>query len=217
MAHPDRSYLPAAGHDRWLAFYDPMVKLLGADSARTTLLDHADLQPGHRVLDIGCGTGTFVSHIKTLYPDVEVVGLDPDPKALARASRKSQRGGVSIQLDQGFADELPYPDRSFDRVFSCFMFHHLPAAERESALREVRRVLKPTGRFHLVDFSTPESHTSGRLSTWLHSGHRLKDNTDERILGVMRRAGLLDPRRLEARHLLVGHIAYFQASVPASG
>jgi len=216
MAQFGISYLPAAGLDRWLPFYDPMVKLLGAGSARAALLEQAQLQAGYRVLDIGCGTGTFVSHIKESFPDVEVVGLDPDPKALARARRKSERGGLAIQLDQGFADQLPYPQHSFDRVFSCFMFHHLPAAEREASLREVRRVLKPTGRFHLLDFSTPEAHSSGRLSTWLHSGHRLKDNTDERILGMMRQAGLADPRRLQQRHLLVGHIAYYQALVPAS-
>jgi ubiquinone/menaquinone biosynthesis C-methylase UbiE len=217
MAHSGRSYLPAAGHDRWLPFYDPMVKLLGADSARAALLEQADLRPGYRVLDIGCGTGTFVALVKQLHPDVEVVGLDPDPKALARARRKSLRSGVSIQLDQGFADELPYPEHAFDRVFSCFMLHHLAPPEREAALREVRRVLEPTGRFHLLDFSTPAAHSSGRFTTWLHSGHRLKDNTDERILGLMRQAGLADPQRLGARHLLVGHIAYFQASVPASG
>jgi len=45
-----------------------------------------------------------------LSSNVEVVGLDPDPKALARARRKGQRATLSIQLDQGFSDELPYPE-----------------------------------------------------------------------------------------------------------
>ena len=61
--------------------------------------------------------------IKRLHPDVDVVGLDPDPKALARAKRKAERSAVSIRLDQGFSHELPYPEASFDRVFSTFMFH----------------------------------------------------------------------------------------------
>jgi len=175
-------------------------------------LEQADLQPGQRVLDVGCGTGTFVTLIQERYRDVEVVGLDPDPKALARARRKSERGGFPIQLDQGFAADLPYADASFDRVFSCFMFHHLPAEERAATLREVRRVLRPAGRLHLLDFSMPEAHSPGWFSTWLHSGHRLKDNTDERILGLMQQAGLSDPQRLGERQLLVGHIAYYQAS-----
>jgi SAM-dependent methyltransferase len=56
-----KAYLPAVGHDWLLPLYDPVVKLLGADIARRALLDQAKLQAGHRVLDIGCGTGTFAT------------------------------------------------------------------------------------------------------------------------------------------------------------
>src|SRR5215469_6148214 len=93
MQEVRRAYLPAAGHDWALPFYDPFVKLLGADAARRTLLQQADLRPGNRVLDIGCGTGTFVELIKRVHPEVSVVGLDPDPKALARAKKKAARAG----------------------------------------------------------------------------------------------------------------------------
>ena len=85
----------------------------------------------------GCGTGTLATLIKGLYPDVNVVGLDPDPKALARAQRKAERLVVSIRLDRGFSHELPYPEASFDRVFSTFMFHHLLPDKREATLCEV--------------------------------------------------------------------------------
>ena len=90
IEHSRRTFLPAAGRDWLLPFYDPFVKLLGGDQARQRLLDQAALQDGHRVLDIGCGTGTFAVLIKRVHPDVEVVGLDPDPKALARAHRKAE-------------------------------------------------------------------------------------------------------------------------------
>jgi ubiquinone/menaquinone biosynthesis C-methylase UbiE len=216
MAEPGRTYLPAAGHHWSLPLYDPLVRLLGGNAARALLLDQAAVRPRHRVLDIGCGTGSLVVLIKSKYPNVEVVGLDPDPKALALARRKGQRAALSIELDQGFSDELPYPEGSFDRVFSSFMFHHIEAAEKVTTLREVRRVLKPGARFHLLDFATPDSSSAGRLARWLHSSHRLKDNSDERILSLMRQAGLSDPKRLAGRALLVGHIAYYQASVPAS-
>src|SRR5437764_7482027 len=94
MMESSRTYLPAAGHDWSLPLYDPIVKLLGGDAARKALLEQAALRPGQRVLDVGCGTGTLATLIKQLYPDVEVVGLDPDPKALARARRKAARAGV---------------------------------------------------------------------------------------------------------------------------
>ena len=216
MIGTHRTYLPAAGRHWSLPLYDPVVKLLGGDGARELLLAHAAVRPSHRVLDIGCGTGSLVVSIKRQYPNVEVVGLDPDPRALERARRKGQRAGLSIQLDRGFSDDLPYPEGAFDRVFSSFMLHHLETAEKEATLREVRRVLKPGARFHLLDFATPESNSVGRLARWLHSSHRLKDNSDEQILSLMRQAGLADPKRIAGRALLVGHIAYYRASAPTA-
>lgn len=213
MAETGRTYLPAAGYHWSLALYDPVVKLLGGDMARAMLLEQAAVRPGHRVLDIGCGTGSLLVQIKRNYPDVEVVGLDPDPRALARAKRKSRRPALSFQLDQGFADELPYADDTFDRVFSSFMFHHLEDVNRTRTLREVRRVLKPGARLHLMDFVEAASVSAGRAVTrWIHSGPRLKDNSDERILSLMREAGFPEPKRIAGRAVLLGDIAYYQAS-----
>ncbi len=213
MVEPGRIYLPAAGHHWSLPLYDPLVKLLGGNAARALLLEQAAVRPGHRVLDIGCGTGSLLVLIKSKHPNVEAVGLDPDPRALERARRKARRAAFSIQLDQGFSDELPYPEGAFDRVFSSFMLHHLEPAEKETTLREVRRVLRPGARFHLLDFATPDS--AGPLARRLHSSHRLKDNSDDQILSLMRRAGLSDAQRVAGRSLLIGHIAYYEALVPA--
>src|SRR5258708_14721202 len=100
MATPSkRTYLPAAGRDSFLPVYDLMTKLMGADQARRGLLQQAQIRPGHRILDIGCGTGSLSIQVKRLHPGTDVVGLDPDPKALARASRKAARATVSIQFD----------------------------------------------------------------------------------------------------------------------
>src|SRR5262245_29839820 len=108
-----RTYLPAAGHDWLLPLYDPLMRLLGGDGARRALLDQSTIRPGERILEVGCGTGTLVLLIKRLHSDVDVVGMDPDSKALARARRKAQREGIAIQLDCGFADQLPYAAASF--------------------------------------------------------------------------------------------------------
>ena len=214
-----RTFLPAAGHDFFLPFYDPLVKLLGGERARRALLGQAGLRPHQRVLDVGCGTGTLAVLIKTLHPDVDVVGLDPDPKAVGRAQRKAARVGVSIRLDVGFSDELPYADGSFDRVFSSFMLHHLPADEKERSLSEIRRVLAPGGSFHLLDFSGPGHASGGFMSRWLHSHDRLRDNSEGRVLDLMRRAGFAEPALVGRGALLFGHVQvdYYQAGgvVPA--
>jgi ubiquinone/menaquinone biosynthesis C-methylase UbiE len=211
-----RTYVPAAGHDWFLPLYDPIVKLLGGDPARRALLDQAAIRPGHRVLDVGCGTGSLAILIKRLHPDVDVVGLDPDPRALARARRKAKRAAVSIRFDRGFSDELPYPGASFDRVFSSLMLHHLQPGEKEKTLREVRRVLTPGGSLHVLDFGGPESTPDGLLARFLHSGHRLRDNAEGRILALMRQAGFADPKKVAHRSMGFLRIAYYQASVPTS-
>jgi SAM-dependent methyltransferase len=217
MEETQKPYLPAAGHDWMLPLYDPLVKLLGGDVARRTLLEHALIRSGQRVLDIGCGTGTLIVLIKRLHPDVDVVGLDPDPEALGRARRKAQRASVPVQLDRGFSDALPYPDASVDRVFSSFMFHHLQPGEKEGMLREVRRVLKPGGIFSLLDFGGPESGESGFWARLIHSSHHLSENSAERILALMSQAGFADPKKVGEGTMFFGRVRinYYQASMPS--
>jgi ubiquinone/menaquinone biosynthesis C-methylase UbiE len=207
-----RTYLPAAGYDLFLPLYDLMARVLGADQARQSLLDQPQLRSARRVLDIGCGTGTFAVLLKKRFPKVEIIGLDPDQKALARAKRKSERAGVSIQFDQGFADELHYESGSFDVVFSSFMFHHLDGKDREKVLHELRRVLKPAGTFYLLDFEVSETGAGKVLFRMFHSSQRLRDNSEERILTLMRDAGFSGSKKIATRPVLFGfaRAAYYR-------
>lgn len=208
-----RTYLPAAGHDWLLPFYDPIVKLVGGEAVRRALLDQAKLQPGHEVLEIGCGTGALTTVVKREYPEANVVGLDPDPKALARAKRKAAATGVAIQFDQGFAGGLPYADASFDRVLSAFMFHHLPAEEKEKTLREVRRVLRPGGEFHMLDFEGSEDSGHGFLANLVHSREQMRDNSKARVIGLMQQAGFASAEKVGRRKMLFARTAYYRATV----
>ncbi len=88
MAETHRTYIPASGQDWALPLYDPMVRLLGGDGARRRLVEQARLQPGHRALEIGCGTGSLLLAIKRRHPHVELTGLDPDTKALDAAAQE---------------------------------------------------------------------------------------------------------------------------------
>jgi ubiquinone/menaquinone biosynthesis C-methylase UbiE len=211
MGESRKSYLPAARYDWALPLYDPVVRFLGADKARRLLLDHAAPGPGQQILDVGCGTGSLLILVKRMIPDVEVTGIDPDPQALARARRKAERECVSVQFDEGFSDELPYPDKSFDRVFSSFMFHHLPAGEKAETLSEVRRVLKAGGSFHMVDFGMPESTRAGLLSRLLHSGHRFEANAPSRVLALLREAGFAEATKTRDGSMFIWRITYYKA------
>src|SRR6516225_3784261 len=147
-----RRYLPGMGLGWLLPLYDPFTRLIGIQAVHQKLADQAELDSAQRVLEIGCGTGNLALLVKRIRPQLDVVGLDPDPKALARAGRKARRAGLPLELDCGFADELPYADGSFDRVLSSLMFHHLEADLRGPSLRQVLRVLRPGGALHLMDF-----------------------------------------------------------------
>jgi ubiquinone/menaquinone biosynthesis C-methylase UbiE len=212
MASTQRAFIPAATYDWLLPLYDPLSKLLGSEAAQRELIGQAGLRPGQRVLEIGCGTGNVVVLIRSLSPSVDVVGLDPDPKALARAQRKVARLGAAIQLDRGFSDELPYPERTFDRVLSSLMFHHLDVEVKRRTLAEVRRVLKPQGSFHLLDFG-PAPGDRG-LFTRMFDEH-VKDNSPDTILGLMRTARFADPTTIADQRWFFARIFFYRASVPA--
>lgn len=209
-----RTYLPAAGRDLFLPLYDSVAKLLGADQARQGLLEQPKLHSAKHVLDIGCGTGTFAVLLKRRFPKIEVMGLDPDHKALARAKRKSELSGVSIRFDQGFADELPYESGSFDVVFSSFMFHHLEGKNREKTLREVHRVLKPAGTFYLLDFEASQTGSRQGIFRMFHSSERLRDNSEDRILSLMRSAGFCESKKIATLPVLFGfgHAGCYEGS-----
>ena len=92
---------------------------------------------GKDVLDIGTGDGRLVWLIAPMARSV--VGLDPDPAALAVARRKASRRRLAVEWRQGFAGQLPLADQSVDHVLSAFMFHHLDAGQKPAALLEAQQ------------------------------------------------------------------------------
>lgn len=205
---PERNYVPAASLDVLLPAYDPIMRLFGFARALRPLVEQGELLSHHAVLDIGCGTGALDLLIKEAHPEVTLTGIDPDPRALARAARKAQRAGMAIRFDRGFADALPYPDGAFDRVFSSMMLHHVPRAEKPGLLREVRRVLKPGGRLELLDFA---GGTHSFLAHVLH-GRTASDAANTRLLDRMQEAGFAAARRVATRSTPFGALAYYQAA-----
>lgn len=193
-------YLPGMGKAWLLPLYDPLTRLLGVRGVHRELLERAQLAPGLRVLEIGCGTGNLALAAKRREPDAEVTGLDPDPAALDRGRRKAARARVSVRFDQGFAQALPYADGSFDRVLSSLMLHHLDDADRPRALREVRRVLAPGGSLHVLDFAG--SH---------HGPRRLRDHADGRIPEMLLAAGFTEAGPAGHTRTRAGRCAFWTA------
>jgi ubiquinone/menaquinone biosynthesis C-methylase UbiE len=204
-------YLPAAGHDAFLPFYDLLTAALGAPRLHRTLLDQAGLVAGQRVLEIGCGTGNLSLRAKKRHPGVDVVASDPDPLALARAQRKA-RNLQGIRFERGYAQRLPYPDTSFDRVLSALMLHHLDRDTKAAAAAEVFRVLRPGGSLHVVDFAEGMPGMHGFLARRMASGHLAGADDLPRLLGA---AGLECVKVASHRHRVLGEVTYYRATRPA--
>jgi ubiquinone/menaquinone biosynthesis C-methylase UbiE len=209
---PERPYLAGMGKHWLLPLYDPLTRLVGIPRLHRRLLDQAGLRAGQQVLEIGCGTANLLLAAKKAAPGIGAVGLDPDPTALARASRKARRRGLDVRLDRGYADALPYDDESFDVVLSSLMLHHLPTEEKEPAAREVRRVLRPGGRLHVVDIGGHGSEHDGLMARRGHGKRHLHETSGEAIPELLRRAGFPDVTEVDTRAGRLGRFTWYRAA-----
>ena len=127
-------------HTRMAQSYDrdePHFRPENKAKVQENLLRVAERVGMGRMLDIGCGTGFVISLLAETFEEIH--GIDPTPAMLARVD--VSRGNVT--LHDGVAEELPFPDASFDLVTAYSVFHHL--ADHRPALAEAARVLRPGG------------------------------------------------------------------------
>jgi ubiquinone/menaquinone biosynthesis C-methylase UbiE len=206
-------YLPAAGRDAFLPFYDMFTAVLGASKVHRALIDQAELTDGQRVLEIGCGTGNLSIRAKRAHPGVELIGSDPDPLALARAERKA-RGLKGIRFERGYGQRLPYPDAAFDRVLSALMLHHLDQDTKAATAAEVLRVLRPGGSLHLVDFGGQTHGMHGILARRVVKSGHVADNTGDSLPQLLTAAGFDRVQMTTHRHRIMGQIIYCRATRP---
>jgi len=184
-------YIPALGYRFLTPFYDFIQKFVVRDVRyKTMLIEQANIQPGHHVLDLGCGTGTLAIMTKQAQPSADVAGLDADPDMLKVANYKKNQAKLDVKFDAGFTNNLPYPNGSFDRVLSSIMIHHLKTPDKEKTAREIFRVLKPGGQLHIIDFGKPVTWYGKLLGPSLHRFEEANDNIDGKLPEIFGAPGL---------------------------
>jgi SAM-dependent methyltransferase len=114
-------------------------------------LRHLALVSTERVLDAGCGSGAITRAIAKSIPDGKAIGVDREPKYIDFAGRKADSEGIeNIGFEIGDVLDLPFEDSSFDVVWSKHLLQWVP--DRDRAINEFKRVLKPCGRVICCNF-----------------------------------------------------------------
>jgi ubiquinone/menaquinone biosynthesis C-methylase UbiE len=158
---------------------------------RTASLAVATVAAPDRVLDLGCGTGYLLRVLAGCYPDAEkLVGIDASPEMVKTAIGTAGDGRLTFAV--GVAEQIGYPDETFDLIVSTTSFDHW--SDQQAGLDECVRVLRRGGRLVLVD------QFSRWLTPTLLIGRRGKARTRRRATGLLLRAGFCCPRwhRLQA-------------------
>ena len=211
----DAAFTPAAGRPEWTPFYDLAIALLTREGRwRRALLRQTAPAPGDRILDVGCGTGTFAVMLRRAEPRASVAGLDPDADVLARARAKAAKAEAEVAFRQGFARDADAEGARFTKIVSSLVFHQVPMEEKRAGLASMWRALVPGGTLHVADYGlqrTPLMRTAFRQVQRLDGF----DNTEPNARGVlpelMREAGFVSVEETEVIPTLTGSISLYRA------
>lgn len=126
MTDTDRDFVPALGKSGSLDRYDAAIALMTREKRwRSDLLKLVAPQPGDRIVDIGCGTGTLAIALKGGEPESEILAVDPDPAVLEIAQSKARTAGADIHWFEAMGDALDgiAALQECDKIVSSLVFH----------------------------------------------------------------------------------------------
>ncbi len=130
----------------WAPFYDAIVATIGFGASRRRSIEYLRLQPRHRVLIVGAGTGL---DLEFLLPDIDLTAVDVAPAMLTRLERRAAETGRVVTVRTMDARKLAFANESFDAIVMHLILAVMPQPER--GLQEAARVLKRGGRISVFD------------------------------------------------------------------
>jgi arsenite methyltransferase len=150
--HTGRKLASILGYrDEWLDMLPPSAIESMAGTGNPFSL--GELKPGEHVVDCGSGSGTdslIAAHM--VGPSGHVIGVDMTPQMLAKASRNALESGMTnVEFREGYLESLPVEDEWADVIISNGVLNLVP--DKEAALLEMFRVLKPGGRLQIADIA----------------------------------------------------------------
>lgn len=148
--HDDGALLQGAVMDRGGAVYmlgrngGLMNDVRGHTIVAHIFAQYPDLDPAN-ILELGCGVGTSLIPVATAFPDAQVHGIDVGAAMLRYTLARARHLGATVHLHQGDAERPPFPDASFDLVFSSVLLHETSPTAIATIMAQCHRLLKPGG------------------------------------------------------------------------
>jgi ubiquinone/menaquinone biosynthesis C-methylase UbiE len=179
----------------WASQYDAFARLmgLGVNGPNSRMIvEMAQIKPGDKVLDVGCGTGDLTLTAKKYAgASGSAYGIDASPEGIDIARKKAKRSSSAAVFEIGLIEKIAYPDATFDVVISRLVIHHLPDDLKRRGIAEIFRVLKPGGLFFLADFKPPTNPVLAHVASAL-VGHRMMQSNVWGIPPMLAEAGFVD-------------------------
>lgn len=150
----EREFTPLLGHSWLTPLYDRAIGVFTREAKwRREIVKQARVKPGDKVMDVGCGTGTLLRAFMTSCPQADLLGVEPDPAALAIARRKFGPAADFVYWHNGFLDRLALP-KSWrpNTIVSSLVLHQMALAEKRAILEQIATLLAPGGVVLIADY-----------------------------------------------------------------
>ena len=206
------NFIPALRFRILTPFYDFFLRVVMKEATIKSRLV-AQLNPGNheRVLDFGCGTGTLTLMIKKAGPGCDVYGIDIDPAVLEIAGEKARRDHVDVHLILYNGTSLPFDRESFDKIATSLVVHHLSPEEKTRLFRELYRVLKKGGEFHILDFGIQRSLYTQLVTSFLKFLEPIEENLLGKIPEYLEFSGFEKPEEVGYENTLIGTLCFYRS------
>lgn len=209
-----QKYTPALGFDWLSVWYDLAIKLTMPERKfRNRLIDYLEPGDGEHILEFGFGTGANLLIAAGRAPDSQLKGLDIDPKIIKIARTKLRRYNLNIPLEIYDGANFPFASNSFDKVYSCLVFHHLDKDTKIKCLKEIHRILKPEGKLIIGDWGKAKSKTMRvvfYLVQLLDGFKTTSDNVKGLLPNFLQESGFTEVAEVDFINTKIGSFCYFK-------
>jgi ubiquinone/menaquinone biosynthesis C-methylase UbiE len=209
----EKEFIPALGFNFLTGLYDYTIKLTMPEKKfRNLLIERIDPQPNEKILEFGYGTGTNLVLATQKSPQSHFHGLDIDPKVKEIANSKLKGKDIQMDLQLYGGSAFPYEDHTFDKVYSCLVFHQLNEQAKLESLKEIHRVLKPDGRLIVGDWGKAKNRWM-RISFYIVQLLDGFKTTTPNVKGLLpeyiRKAGFTDVKETGFINTRIGSFCYY--------